>query len=209
MPLIAKVMGKLNSKYSRTKSLMKELRDELNLSSEKVMRKWYSSYMRSYPSGQINEKEFISIYQKFFPQGDVEEFATHVFRAFGGKKKGYIGFKEFFSAFVVQSSGDLHEKVKFAFRMYDLDGDGEITRDEMLTIVRSIYKLFSPSVSMPEHLETPEKRTESIFNKMDSNKDGSISFDEFLEGAMHDSFISKMLGGSLNSSPTPSLRCVN
>ena len=202
-------MGKLSSKYKMSKSMEREIIKDLNLKSGKGTRKWYASFMKSYPSGEVDENEFVSIYKKFFPHGEVKDFAKHVFRAFGGKENGSIGFKEFYKAFMLQTSGDLNEKIIFAFRMYDLDGDGEITKDEMLTIIRSIYKLLGPQVKMPEHLNTPEKRTEVVFNQMDVNKDGNINFDEFLAGALQNSFIMRMLGGSLDSSPTYSKKLVH
>ena len=198
-------MGKYSSKYRINKLAIKDIKEALNLKSGKSTRKWYASFMKSYPSGKIDEAEFVSIYQKFFPQGDVQDFARHVFRAFGGKEKGTIGFKEFYTAFVQQSSGDLNVKISFAFRMYDLDGDGQITKEEMLSIVRSIYKLLGVSMNrMPDHLNTPEKRTEVLFNQLDADNNGSINFEEFLEGAMQNSFIIAMLGGSLHSTPTSS-----
>ncbi|KAI6659335.1 Neurocalcin-like [Oopsacas minuta] len=202
-------MGEISSKYQLRKSIIKDIRKELNLKSNKSTKKWYGSFMKSYPTGQVDEAEFVSIYKKFFPQGEVQDFARHVFRAFGGKEKGSIGFKEFYKAFVLQTSGDLNEKIVFAFRMYDLDGDGEITKDEMLTIIQSIYKLLGPNIRMPSHLNTPEKRTEHVFNQMDVNKVGNINFAEFLAGALNNSFILRMLGGSLDSSPTSSKKSIN
>jgi len=41
--------------------------------------------------------------------------------------------------------------------LYDIDGDGTITYDEMLQIVKSIYKMTGQMVNLPSDEDTPEK----------------------------------------------------
>jgi Ca2+-binding EF-hand superfamily protein len=41
--------------------------------------------------------------------------------------------------------------------LYDIDGDGFITYDEMLKIVQSIYKMTDQMVQLPEDENTAEK----------------------------------------------------
>uniref|UniRef100_A0A1I8BSI2 EF-hand domain-containing protein n=1 Tax=Meloidogyne hapla TaxID=6305 RepID=A0A1I8BSI2_MELHA len=93
---------------------------------EKEIKQWHKGFKRDCPNGLLTEVD------------------------------GAIEFHEFVRALSITSRGTLEEKLGWAFKLYDIDRDGFIKRNEMELIVGSIYKMLGNSIKLPEEVHLSE-----------------------------------------------------
>lgn len=59
--------------------------------------------------------------------------------------------------------GSLEEKLHWAFSLYDINGDGIITMDEMVSIVTAIYAMMGRYTEPLIDINTPRQHAETVF----------------------------------------------
>jgi len=64
-------------------------------------------------------------------------------------------------------------------RFYDLNGDGCITRREMLAIISAIYEMVQDTQTVQPVIN---RQVDKFFEKMDTDKDGIVTREEFMNG---------------------------
>ncbi|KAF7661109.1 hypothetical protein LDENG_00269190 [Lucifuga dentata] len=89
--------------------------------------------------------------------------------------------------------GSAVEKLHWSFKLYDKDKDGAITREEMLEIMKAVYKMgVAAALTILDPL-TAEECTNRIFVRLDKDNNAIISLEEFIEGALDDEWIREMV----------------
>lgn len=192
-----KTMGDQNSK------LRPEIADRLAEKtgfSEQEVQAWFKCFVRDCPSGALSLDKFRNIYTGFFPNGDSAKFAEFVFESFDLDRDGLLNFEEFIVALSMTSRGDLEDKLEWAFRMYDRDKDGQVSKKDMLEVIRAIYKMVGVQTN---DNDAPKRRMEKVFKQVDKQKKGKLSFEEFVEGAKVDHSIVHLLECDPSSNPPP------
>uniref|UniRef100_A0A8C6TF58 Potassium voltage-gated channel interacting protein 3 n=1 Tax=Neogobius melanostomus TaxID=47308 RepID=A0A8C6TF58_9GOBI len=145
----------------------------------KELQSLYRGFKNECPSGLVDEETFKSIYSQFFPQGDATTYAHFLFNAFDINRNGSIRFEDFVIGLSVLLRGSVTEKLNWAFNLYDINKDGYITKEEMLAIMTSIYDMMGTI--------DPNRTLLLLFlQKMDRNRDGVVTIEEFIETCQKD-----------------------
>uniref|UniRef100_A0A3Q3EKY3 Recoverin a n=1 Tax=Labrus bergylta TaxID=56723 RepID=A0A3Q3EKY3_9LABR len=166
---------------TKSSALSKELLEDLKSNTkytEAELCSWYQSFLKECPSGKISKEQFEGIYASFFPKADPTEYARHVFRSFDTNSDGTLDFKEYIVALHLTSGGKTLQKLEWAFALYDVDGNGNISSSEILEIVRSIFNMIpvEDQKNLPEDENTPEKRAEKIWEFFGKKENGNKQF---------------------------------
>ena len=122
--------------------------------------------------GKIEKHELIQGFQKYWgiPEEEVKEKVDIIFANIDTDFNGFIEYEEFVRAAVNSSIFMSQNYLKFAFNYFDRDSSGDISFEE-------IKRRFSQNSSY--NSDKMDKELREIFDKIDINKDGSISFYEF------------------------------
>ncbi|XP_072302626.1 Kv channel-interacting protein 1b isoform X1 [Eucyclogobius newberryi] len=146
----------------------------------------YRGFKNECPSGVVNEETFKHIYAQFFPHGDASMYAHYLFNAFDTTNNGSIKFKDFVMGLSILLRGTLQEKLEWTFHLYDINRDGYINREEMTEIVRAIYDMMGKYTYPALKGDVPQQHVDAFFQKMDKNKDGVVTLDEFIIACQED-----------------------
>jgi predicted ferric reductase/Ca2+-binding EF-hand superfamily protein len=107
--------------------------------------------------------------------------AERVLAVFDRNRDGWVTRVEFLHGIPRLLFGSAHDKLKFAFRLHDLDGDGVIERAE---IARMIELGLAEDGTAPDAAAV-ERFTALLVKAADANQDGCLSFSEFETIAAH------------------------
>ena len=122
--------------------------------------------------GKIEKHELIQGFQKYWgmSEEEVKEKVDIIFANIDTDFNGFIEYEEFVRAAVNPTIFMSQNYLKFAFNYFDRDSSGDISFEE-------IKKRFSQNSNY--NSEKMDNELREIFDKIDINNDGSISFFEF------------------------------
>lgn len=138
-PAMGNTGGGLKNKPVKQGSISGEdvyLKSQFKITDDQL--KEYRSLFRDHSNDRkvITRKEFRSVYELIYKNGDPTEFADRVFDAFDTDKSGSVDFIEFAAGLTMMDSEMVEQKISIAFNMYDEDGSKTLSKQEVVNMIQ-------------------------------------------------------------------------
>ena len=155
---------------------------------ENTILAWYSDFMQDCPDGQLTPDKFLELNRLFFPASFcAEKFCEYFFATFNTNVNGYFNFKEYLLAINKINAETREDKLKVAFRILDLDGNGELNFSEMIYFIEVIFKM--PLVDDITMKNAVIESAKNIFLKMGKNEYDFLTEEEFVASCLQDDLL--------------------
>jgi len=149
----------------------------------------YRGFKDFSPTGLVTFETFRDIFSQLFPQGDPSHYAAYVFATFDKDSNGQISFEEFVVGLSTFCRGTMEQKFQWIFSLYDLNGNGELTRAELNIVVSSIYDMIGKNAYPPVTKDTVSRHVDDILKKIDPEHKDCITLNEFMIACSADEVI--------------------
>ncbi|OWK59681.1 EF-hand calcium-binding domain-containing protein 1 [Lonchura striata] len=125
-----------------------------------------------------------TLYNAFGMTDDV--VLDRVFSIFDKDNTGFITVVEWVEGLAVLLRGTLEEKMKYCFAVYDLNGDGYISKEEM-------FQMLKHSLLIQPANEEPDEGVKDL----DYDHDGKLSFTDFEQAVRDENLLLEAFGPCL------------
>nr|CAB3241162.1 calaxin [Phallusia mammillata] len=132
------------------------------------------------------------LHRKFNMTDDI--LMDRVFKAFDKDSDSIISMSEWVEGLSIFLRGTVEEKTDYAFNVYDLNGDGYISREEMFQMLKSCL-IKQPTEEDPD--EGIKDLVEMALKKMDYDRDNRLSRADFKKAIEEDDLLLEAFGPCL------------
>ena len=155
---------------------------------EEKVKEQHCQFMEICPNGAMTKKKFVDLSKEAL--GDQADFlAESMFRVFDIDSSGTMDFTEYMLAINSTSLNSPEDKLKWMFDVFDRDGGGSISADEIGAILQGVFEM-SGQVFEDTDLE---QVTRDIMEAIYADGDGEVTKAEFIKNAMKSQFVAGML----------------
>lgn len=143
--------------------------------------------------GKLSREQFLAAYDEILTEHGVahptDAVRNAVFDLFDRDDNNVVDMMEVICGMSLLCSGSENEKIQAVFRIFDENGDGFVSYEEMFKFLSSVFKVVltpnvmsvmnSMGVAIASYEDLAAATTQECFRSSDLNHDGKLSLDEF------------------------------
>merc|ERR1712110_483027 len=155
----------------------------------------YDSFYEKYPDGMITREGFRRLLEKTHPDEDMNKLQGFAFRCFDSDGDGTIDFRELMTFFYMLATENDEDIMRMIFRIYDVNSNGSISRQEMDKIVKVLFRLgsFNSEKGIFEDEDAEEALSDMAFDEMDTDDDGNVTEYESMKAIANEEKASSLI----------------
>ncbi|XP_066304073.1 neurocalcin homolog [Branchiostoma lanceolatum] len=145
---------------------------------------WMKIFYKDVPNGKLSEAEFVEYFGNFYTATDDRSKSTlarQIFKAFDRNNNGHVSLREYLMGMSTLLRGDALEKLEWSFILFDLDGDGLVSKEDM----EGVLMLYNDLRTNKEGGKSDEQLAAIVdqeFNLIDRAGKGRLGKRQFIEG---------------------------
>ena len=155
---------------------------------EESVKEQHCQFMKICPNGAMTKKKFVDLSKEALG-GQADFLAESMFRVFDIDSSGTMDFTEYMLAINSTSLNSPEDKLNWMFDVFDRDGSGSISADEIGGILQGLFEMSGQDFEDTDL----EQVTRDIMEAIDADGDGEVSKAEFIKNAMKSPFVAGML----------------
>jgi len=191
---------RFSTKYKTLSQLEIQILSTITHFNREEILQWHEKFLTDCPHGYMTRKQFIAMYASLCPNGNAVRFASHIFRAFDLDKSNTVDFREFLIGLSMTSTTSSPQtKLEWLFQVFDIDGNGLLTRNECLEVIDTIVRFNQSQQTDEQPVNTERLIREAkrsmmrIFDNISDGRRSTLTIIQFVEGCQKDEFISHLL----------------
>ncbi|CAF0982060.1 unnamed protein product [Adineta ricciae] len=146
----------------------------------------HTNFIAAYPSGEIDENDFINEFQKRFPKGDPKQYCNYAFKVLDKNQSGTLSFDEYMTALSLTVPGDIEHQLTLTFQMCASSGQEYVSSEDLLQILEAVAELKGIDVSSTSFMvktmmkfddrEVEKITKEKFIDRLKANHDMCLGF---------------------------------
>lgn len=175
---------------------------QTTLFSRRELQAMYRGFKQSCPTGVVREETFKAMFSQFFPKtSETDSYASLVYQSIDKRSSllsstqtmSVVSFTGLVLTLSVLARGSVQDKLNWAFRLYDDDGDGVLSYSDLTRVLTAIHQLLGPASGTTDPEVEARNHAQKVMQRMDIDGDGYVSRDDFMSSCLSDQAILQSL----------------